>query len=122
TAVGLAVAAACGFLTAVGFLMGWGFVLRSAAADPRALLRLEKTEEAMGSTFAVVLYGGDRTRLEAAAAAAFDEVQRLDRMLSNYQPDSEWSRINRDAGLRAVTVSPELFHLLSQCVQYSRQS
>lgn len=84
--------------------------------------RLEKSDEAMGSTFSVVLYGPDSKALEAAVAAAFDEVHRLDRMLSNYHPASEWSKVNRDAGLGPVKVSMELFQLLSQCWQYSRES
>ena len=43
-------------------------------------------------------------------------------MLSNYKPDSEWSEVNRDAAERPVKVSPELFELLSACLEYSRQS
>jgi thiamine biosynthesis lipoprotein len=84
--------------------------------------RFEKHDEAMGSTFSVVLYGHDRTKLEAAADAAFDEARRLDRMLSNYLPASEWSGVNRDAGFRPVKVSAELFELLSACLTYSEQS
>jgi FAD:protein FMN transferase len=93
-------------------------------ASPTAgdLLRVESTDEAMGTTFSVVLYGTDRRKLEAAAAAAFDEVHRLDRLLSNYQPASEWSAVNRSAALRPVKVSSELFALLSACLTYSRQS
>ena len=43
------------------------------------------------------LYGADRFKMEAAAEAAFDEVRRLDELLSNYRPDSEWSQVNRRA-------------------------
>ena len=60
--------------------------------------------------------------MEAAVEAAFDEVQRLDDLLSNYKPDSEWSEVNRDAAERPVRVSAELFQLLSACQEYSRQS
>jgi len=76
----------------------------------------------MGSTFSVELYGPDSRILEAAAATAFDLVHRLDRMLSNYDPASEWSKVNRDAGQGPVKVSPELFQLLSACSEYSRES
>jgi thiamine biosynthesis lipoprotein len=91
-------------------------------APPGELLRVEQSDEAMGSTFAVVLYGRDRTRLETAADAAFDEVHRLDHLLSNYRLDSEWSALNRIAADRPVKVSSELFELLSECMKYSRQS
>jgi thiamine biosynthesis lipoprotein len=76
----------------------------------------------MGSIFSLVLHGPDRNSLESAAAAAFAEVHRLDRMLSNYLPDSEWSAMNREASTRSVRLSPELFELLSSCLDYSRTS
>jgi len=91
-------------------------------SPPADLLRVEQSDEAMAATFSVVLFGSDRARMERAADAAFDEVHRLDRMLSNYKPDSEWSEVNRTAGVRPVKVSAELFQLLSDCLKYSRQS
>src|SRR5258705_13848664 len=85
-------------------------------------LRLESSAEAMGSTYSLVLYGEDRARLEAASEDAFEEVRRLDRALSNYRPESEWSKVNAQAAERPVKVSAELFDLLSACVEYSRRS
>jgi len=90
------------------------------ASDP--LLRLEKSADAMGSTYSIAIYGNDRVEMEAAVDAAFDEVHRLDEMLSNYKPDSEWSEVNRHAAERPMKISPELFQLLSACVAYSRES
>jgi thiamine biosynthesis lipoprotein len=93
-----------------------------AAFGQQPLLRLEKSADAMGSTYSIALYGQDRVRMEAAADAAFDEVRRLDDLLSNYKPDSEWSEVNQLAAVRPVKVSPELFRLLGECVRYSRES
>jgi FAD:protein FMN transferase len=90
--------------------------------NPRQQLRLHKTFDAMGSTYSIVLYGQDPREMEAAIDAAFDEIERLDELLSNYNPHSEWSRVNREAGKTAVRVSPELFHVISECLEYSRQS
>jgi FAD:protein FMN transferase len=106
--------------------MGFRFTLLLAVvafwSSPGDLQRVELSDEAMGSTFSIVLYGHDRSQLETAADAAFDEVHRLDRLLSNYKPDSEWSEVNRTAGVRPVKLSAELFRLLSDCMAYSRQS
>src|SRR5262245_13158644 len=85
-------------------------------------LRLEKSADAMGSTYTIELYGSDRIAMEAAVDAAFDEVRRLDDVLSNYKRDSEWSEINRRAPDKPAPVSAELFALLSACVEYSRAS
>jgi FAD:protein FMN transferase len=98
------------------------FLSGAVAADQPELLRLEKSADAMGSTYTVALYGKDRIAMEAAADAALDEVRRLDERLSNYKPDSEWSEVNRHAAERPVKVSPELFRLLSACLEYSRAS
>ena len=113
--IGILLVGLAGWLSMVS--PGW-----NAAVASGDLQRFEKHDEAMGSTFSVVLYGHDRTKLEAAADAALDEAQRLDRMLSNYLPASEWSGVNRDAGVRPVKVSAELFELLSDCLTYSEQS
>ena len=94
----------------------------AAAADRPELLRIEKTGDAMGAMYSIVLYGIDRPKMEAAADAAFDEVGRLDAMLSNYRAESEWSNLNRHAAEAPVKLSPELFELLSACVAYSRES
>jgi FAD:protein FMN transferase len=106
--------------------MGIRFTIVLAAvalcSPPGDLLRLEQNDEAMGATFSVVLYGSDRSQMEKAAGAAFDEVHRLDRLLSNYKEDSEWSEVNRTAGVRPVKLSAELFRLLSDCLKYSRES
>ncbi len=92
------------------------------SGQPAGLARLELTEEAMGSSFSLVLFGPDRPGLESAAAAAFAEAHRLDRLLSNYLAGSEWSAMNREAASRPVRVTPELFALLSDCLEYSRMS
>lgn len=86
------------------------------------MLRLEASADAMGSTYSVILYGEDRNKLEAASDDAFEEARRLDLLLSNYKPESEWSKVNREAADHPVPVSKELFDLLAACVSYSRQS
>jgi len=84
--------------------------------------RLERNTDAMGATFSVVLYGNSQASMNQAIDAAFDEAHRLDEILSNYKPASEWSRINREAAAHPVAVSPELFQLLYDCIDYSRAS
>jgi len=98
------------------------FLLAATASFGRETLRLEKSADAMGSTYSIAVYGDDRVQLEAAVDAAFDEVRRLDDLLSNYKPESEWSEVNREAAQRPVKVSPELFRLLQECLEYSRES
>jgi thiamine biosynthesis lipoprotein len=97
-------------------------LLAPALAARGELLRYEQSLDAMGTTFVVAAYGDDRNRLSAGVEASFEEVRRLDRMLSNYRPNSEWSEVNRFAAERPVKVPEELFQLLTACQEYSRQS
>lgn len=94
----------------------------AAILPAQSLVRVEAADEAMGTTFSLVLYGEDRGLLDTAAAAAFAELHRLDGMLSNYRPESEWSNLNRVAAAGPVRISAELFQLLAECMRYSRES
>jgi FAD:protein FMN transferase len=85
-------------------------------------VRLEEAARAMGTTYSLVLYGDDEQHLRTSATFAFGEIERIDQMLSNYIPASELSHINDRAAHEPVPVSPELFSLLSLCVESSRQS
>ncbi len=95
--------------------------LHPAAVQPQ-MQRAEGSVDAMGSTFTIVAYGTDAGKLESAVEASLDEARRLDHLLSNYLPDSEWSKVNREAANHPVVVSPELFQVLSACVRYSSES
>ena len=96
-------------------------VLLLASPKPD-LIRAEGSIDAMGTAFTVAAYGDDRGRLQSAIAQALEEAGRLDHMLSNYRPESEWSEVNRLAADQPVHVSKELFDMLAACVEYSRQS
>ena len=84
--------------------------------------RYESSVDAMGTTYTVAAYHPQKDQLQAAVEASLEEAQRLDRMLSNYRADSEWSQVNRFAAQREVQVSQELFNLLAACVDYSSRS
>src|ERR1700683_2484503 len=88
------------------------------AAKPE-LFRAEGSVDAMGSTYSIVIYAEDRERLQAIVAQGLEEARRLAHRLSNYIPGREGSKVNRSAATKAVPVSPELFQLLSACVEYS---
>jgi FAD:protein FMN transferase len=99
-------------------------VIAGGAAAPDLkpdLKKVERSVNAMGTTFTIDMYGTDVGQMQSASEQAFDEVKRLDQMLSNYIPDSELSRVNAGAGDQPVEVSREFFDLLAECVEYSRK-
>jgi len=68
----------------------------------------------MGTNFQALLWGADKRQLTAAAQEAFEEVDRLERQMSRFQPTSAISWINARAAYEPVTVEPGLFRLLVQ--------
>ena len=93
-----------------------------AADKPTEPQRYEANASIMGSTYTIAAFGEHRGQLASAVRAAFDEARRIDRLLSNYKPDSELSRINREASGRPIAISSEMADLLSNCLEYSRAS
>jgi FAD:protein FMN transferase len=89
---------------------------------PKNTTRLERSVEAMGTTFVIEIYGTDKHLMQSATDQAFAELRRVDGMLSNYISGSELSRVNECAGKNAVQVSREFFDLLTACERYGRES
>jgi len=77
---------------------------------------------AMGTRFEVVLYGEDPVRLRAAGEEALAEIERLDRQLSLYRPDSELRGLNARAAQGPVAVEPRLFRLLQRAAQLGAET
>ncbi len=73
---------------------------------------------AMGTWFEVLLLGEDEEHLDSVAEAALDEVERIERLLSRFDPTSEIARINRDAARRRVIVSFEVLEVIESCRHY----
>lgn len=80
------------------------------------------THPAMGTEYSLYLYAPSREEAATMAKPVFDEVDRVDALLSNYRPDSELSRINRHAFDDEVTTDPETFRFLATCLAWSERS
>jgi thiamine biosynthesis lipoprotein len=81
---------------------------------------MRREEAIMGTAISVELWCDDRRHGESAAAAVMDEMHRIDRAMSPHKADSELSRINREAGRRAVPLSAEMCRLLERAIAFSR--
>lgn len=93
-----------------------------AASSPAQSVLISEERVLMGTQVIVKVVGGDRAQLQIAINAAFDEVSRLERLMSNFMPDSELSRINQQAGVAPVTVSRELFNVIKRSLFFSELS
>lgn len=64
----------------------------------------------------------DGAQLQSAIDLAFEEFARLERLCNFFSPESELSRVNREAFRSPVSISAELFEILRQGVEYGRRS
>jgi thiamine biosynthesis lipoprotein len=80
---------------------------------------ISRSEAIMGTSCSVELWSEDRAKGEAAISSVFDDMRRIDRLMSTWKEDTEISKVNREAAKHPVQVSPELFGLLQESVRYS---
>lgn len=92
------------------------------SAEPPSLVRFSYVEPHMGTTFRLILYAPDQTTADKAAKGAFARIVALDRILSDYKPDSELMRLCKQAGGGPVAVGPELFYVLERAQEVARRS
>lgn len=92
-----------------------------AARPPLARYEAERPE--MGMAFRIVLYASSQAAADAAVAAAFARVEQLNAIMSDYEEDSELSRLSRSSGLGiAVPVSEDLWRVLSRAQALAERS
>jgi len=87
--------------------------------DDIALLRFSR--QAMATSFEVIFPFGIPGATQAAEAA-LDEIDRIEDQLTVYRETSEVSRLNRLAAVEPVTVTEDLFQLLTESAQLTEQT
>jgi thiamine biosynthesis lipoprotein len=86
------------------------------------LVRQDASRLSMACVYAIAAYGPDGEALRDVLEEALDEVDRIDRLMSHYRPDSPLSQLNREAAHGAVQVDKELFEFIVRSIEYSRDS
>ncbi|MGC1872895.1 MAG: FAD:protein FMN transferase [Acidobacteriaceae bacterium] len=77
---------------------------------------------AMGTVFEIATYGANLTQASQAMDHAFQEIDRLEQVMSLYKTTSDLSQLNRTAHLQAQTVSPDLYQVIQESQHYSELS
>ena len=81
-----------------------------------------RTQFIMGTLVEITVSHSDPDIIQTATTQAFDEMKRIEQLMSTYLPDSEISRINRAAGKEAIAVSREVEEVIRQGIYWSEQS
>ena len=73
----------------------------------------------MGTAAEISVSQADPKEAEDAMGAAFQEMERVNILMSHYRPDSEASRITRFAGQKEIRVSPETVEVIERALYFS---
>ena len=74
----------------------------------------------MGSRFDISVITNDSISANRYIDIAVVEINRIEKLISSWDKNSETSKINRNAGIMPVTVSEELFSLIERSIIISR--
>jgi thiamine biosynthesis lipoprotein len=91
----------------------------SSALKLHPLQRFHDTHRSMGTEFTLDLYARNQAQADSLFELAFDEIDRIDDLLSNYKPSSELSRISQDAATAPIVTDPETFLFLKRSLYWS---
>ena len=105
----------------------WGVALiRTGQATHVAAARFEYARPKMGSMLRIVVYAADHETADRAVAAAYARVDQLNAILSDYDPQSEVSRLSATSRhavpTAAIDVSDDLLAVLADAEDLSKLS
>ncbi len=101
-------------LAALAIALGGGAQAETVKAETIKDLRKK-----MGSRFEITAVHADLELAGRAIDRAYDEIDRIEAMISSWQPTSVTSEVNREAGRRPVAVPEELFNLVRRSLKLS---
>src|SRR5215831_15934864 len=93
-------------------LMPWKLTGNENPKSKRSHLYISQYENVLGTSMEIKVSARSQQEASIAEATALAEISRLSKILSGYDPDSEFSRWLKTSG-KAVPVSKELFEVLS---------
>ena len=95
-------------------------LLASCNSEESKLVR--RTQFIMGTLVEITLSEDDSEKNQQAIDHAFDEMARLESLMSTHLPDSEISKLNEQAGKGYTRLSPEVLHVIQSAIDWSQQT
>lgn len=80
----------------------------------------KRTLKLMGSRFDVTVVAKDSNEGNKYIDTAVAEITRIEKLISSWDANSQTSDINRNAGIKPVTVDSELFELMERAIGISK--
>lgn len=82
-------------------------------------ITVKKTLKLMGTRFEITVVAPNEEIGYLDIDEAVSEIERIEKMISSWDEASETSKINKNAGIQPVKVSPELFSLIERAIKIS---
>jgi thiamine biosynthesis lipoprotein len=83
---------------------------------------IRRVRPLLGTFVEIEVAGAEAQAMQSAANAAFQAVAEVHRLMSFHEPDSDVSRLNREAGVRPIPVHAWTFQVLEAAVEMHRRS
>lgn len=79
----------------------------------------KRTLKLMGTRFDIIVVAQDQTQGDTYIDLAINEITRIEKLISSWDPSSQTSAINKQAGIAPVKVDKELFDLIERSLKIS---
>ncbi|MEZ4795451.1 MAG: FAD:protein FMN transferase [Flavobacteriaceae bacterium] len=79
----------------------------------------KRTLKLMGSRFDITVVAKDSVEGNRYIDLAVNEISRIEKIISSWDPNSQTSLINNNAGVQPVKIDPELFDLIARAIKIS---
>jgi thiamine biosynthesis lipoprotein len=106
-----------------GYIFNFFFLVLTLVPQPAYPSNLYKYHQvAMGTVIEITLIDDDEEAASKAALQAFQEIKRIEILMSRFLGSSDVTRINRSAGVEWVKVSPETAEVIKKAKEISELS
>src|SRR5262245_6000662 len=85
-------------------------------------IEVRRCRPLLGTFVEVAISGTNAVNLERGIDAAFAAIEKVHRLMSFHDPDSDVSRMNRDAFPKSVIVHPWTWKVLDAAQQFARET
>jgi thiamine biosynthesis lipoprotein len=103
-------------------LLFFTFILILHPSSSKSSNLFKYHQVAMGTVIEITLIVDDEEAANKAALQAFQEIKRIETLMSPWLDSSDVTRINRSAGKERVKVSPETFEVIQKAQEISELS
>lgn len=112
------------FILRAIFILGMVLLQLTGCRSKIAVRPVQKMKIEMGTFVQISIYDEDKSidYVQQAIDRSFHEIERIDKMASNWTDDSEVALINEKASTDTITINPELAYIIEKALYVGKIS